>query len=85
MNPLRFSVLIPARNEERFIGACLDSIRVAARSYQDQLELIVVLNRCSDKAEEIARAFGVCGRTGSLAVADGQPENGIDWVVTIAL
>lgn len=57
MKPPRFSVIIPARNEERFIGPCLDSIRVAATSYPDQLEVIVVLNRCSDRTEEIAHGF----------------------------
>ena len=54
----RFSVIIPARNEERFIGRCLESIRLAATPYRDQLETIVVLNRCSDKTEEIAHGFG---------------------------
>src|SRR5260370_13598181 len=54
----RFSVIIPARNEERFIGRCLESIRVAATPYRDQLEVIVVLNRCSDETEEIAHGFG---------------------------
>jgi glycosyltransferase involved in cell wall biosynthesis len=53
-----FSVIIPARNEEHFIGQCLESIRLAATPYQGQVEVIVVLNRCSDKTEEIARAFG---------------------------
>ena len=58
MTPPRFSVVIPARNEERFIGACLESIRVAAAPYEDQVEVIVVLNRCSDRTAEIARSFG---------------------------
>jgi glycosyltransferase involved in cell wall biosynthesis len=54
----RFSVIIPARNEERFIGACLESIRVAGTAYEGQVEVIVVLNRCTDKTEEIAHGFG---------------------------
>jgi glycosyltransferase involved in cell wall biosynthesis len=54
----RFSVVVPARNEERFIGQCLESIRLAAAPYPDQVEVIVVLNRCFDKTEEIAHAFG---------------------------
>jgi glycosyltransferase involved in cell wall biosynthesis len=54
----RFSVIVPARNEERFIGACLESIRVAAAPYPHDVEVIVVLNRCSDKTEDIAHAFG---------------------------
>ena len=54
----KFSIVIPARNEERFIGACLESIRAAATFYSDQLEVIVVLNRCTDRTEEIAHRFG---------------------------
>ena len=55
---LRFSVVIPARNEERFIGRCLESIRTAAASCPDQVEVIVVLNRCTDCTDQIARGFG---------------------------
>src|SRR5258708_22890222 len=58
MPPPRFSLVIPARNEHRFIGACLESIRVAAAAYPDELEVIVVLNRCSDRTEAIAHNFG---------------------------
>jgi len=58
MKLLRFSVIIPARNEELFIGACLESIRAAGTAYEGQVEVIVVLNRCSDRTEEIARSFG---------------------------
>src|SRR5580765_54245 len=58
MPPPKFSVVIPARDEERLIGACLESIQAAAASYPEQLEIIVVLNRCSDRTAEIAHAFG---------------------------
>jgi len=58
MKPPRFSVVIPARNEEHFIGRCLESIWIAGAPYQNRLEVIVVLNRCSDKTEEIARSLG---------------------------
>jgi glycosyltransferase involved in cell wall biosynthesis len=56
--PPRFSVVIPARNEERFIAGCLESIQQAAKDHPGQLEIIVVLNRCTDRTEEIAHAFG---------------------------
>lgn len=56
--PPGFSVIVPARNEERFIGPCLESIQVAAAAYPDQFEVIVVLNRCSDRTEEIAHRLG---------------------------
>jgi glycosyltransferase involved in cell wall biosynthesis len=54
----KFSIIIPARDEERWIGRCLESIQIAAAKYSGQIEVIVVLNRCSDRTEEISRAFG---------------------------
>ncbi|ADY57598.1 glycosyl transferase family 2 [Syntrophobotulus glycolicus DSM 8271] len=54
---MKFSVIIPAYNEENYIGRCLDSILAAAVPYKDQVEIIVVLNRCTDRTEEIARAY----------------------------
>lgn len=56
-NP-KFSVIIPARNEEGFIGRCLDSIVVASKPYASQVEIIVAINRCTDRTEEIARFYG---------------------------
>lgn len=54
----KFSVVIPARNEEKLIGRCLDSIRKAASSIDGSVQVIVVLNRCTDRTEDIARAAG---------------------------
>ena len=54
----RFSILIPARNEETFLPRCLESIGVAATSFPDQVEIIVALNRCTDRTEEIALIHG---------------------------
>lgn len=56
--PPRFSVIVPARNEEQFIDACLDSIDSAARPYPGQVERVVAINRCTDRTEEIARTRG---------------------------
>jgi len=58
MHSPRFSIVIPARDEERFIGACLESIRIAALPLPNPPEVIVVLNRCTDRTEAIARDFG---------------------------
>lgn len=55
---MKFSIIIPARNEERFLGACLDSIRAAARPYPGDVEVVVVLNRCTDSTGQIAREYG---------------------------
>lgn len=54
---IKFSVIIPAHNEEKYIGKCLDSIKKASKAYADQIEIIVVLNRCTDKTEEVAKSY----------------------------
>ncbi|MFJ9462048.1 glycosyltransferase [Viridibacillus arvi] len=54
---IKFSVIIPAHNEEKYIGKCLDSIKRASQAYADQIEIIVVLNRCTDKTEEVAKSY----------------------------
>ena len=54
----RFSVLIPARNEEALLPACLESIATASRGFEGQVEVIVAVNRSTDRTEEIARASG---------------------------
>jgi glycosyltransferase involved in cell wall biosynthesis len=54
----RFSILIPARNEENHLPKCLDSIRKAAVRFPDQVEIVVALNRCTDRTEAIALEHG---------------------------
>jgi glycosyltransferase involved in cell wall biosynthesis len=54
----RFSILIPARNEENCLPGCLESIKAAAAPFPDQVEVIVAINRCTDRTEEIAQAHG---------------------------
>lgn len=55
---MKLSVIIPARNEEAFIGACLQSIRTASESFPGQVEIVVAINRCTDRTEEIALDHG---------------------------
>ncbi len=46
------SVIIPCRNEERFIGQCLDS--VTAQDYsKDRMEVLVVDGMSEDGTREI--------------------------------
>jgi len=52
---IKFSIVIPARDEERYIGKCLESIEEASKPYPNQVEVIVVINRCTDRTEEIAK------------------------------
>jgi glycosyltransferase involved in cell wall biosynthesis len=77
----RFSVLIPARNEERFLPACLESVKAAAAPFPDQVEIIVALNRCTDGTEAIAVAHGasIVHRTGKTWRESGMPPH---WLLT---
>lgn len=55
---MNFSVIIPAHNEEDFIAPCLRAIHEAEKPPGSEYEIIVVLNRCADRTEEIARSHG---------------------------
>jgi glycosyltransferase involved in cell wall biosynthesis len=51
------SVVIPALNEEKYIGRCLSSLR--AQTYPGELyEIIVADNASTDRTSEIAREYG---------------------------
>lgn len=52
---MRFSVIIPAHNSEKFISKALDSIK--NQSFQN-FELIVVCDRCTDNTKAIAESYG---------------------------
>ena len=59
MGEYKFSVIIPAHNEEKYIGKCLRAIKSAAKYvHPDKVEVIVAANRCTDKTEEIAKKLG---------------------------
>ena len=58
MSKYTFTVVIPAHNEESYIGKCLRSVRSAAKYVSGRVEIIVVANRCTDKTAEIARHYG---------------------------
>lgn len=57
--PCTFSVVIPAHNEENYIGKCLKAIRAAEeQAAPDTVQIIVAANRCTDRTAEIAAGFG---------------------------
>jgi len=58
--PPRFSVVIPAYNEERLLGRLLDSLDVArtAHGHADAIEVIVADNVSTDRTAEIAANRG---------------------------
>ena len=41
---IKISIVIPAHNEEKYIVKCLESISKASSLYENQVEMIVVLN-----------------------------------------
>ncbi|MES9898619.1 MAG: glycosyltransferase [Sedimenticola sp.] len=59
IKPGSITVVIPAFNEEKYLGKTLKSISKAARTYQGDLDVVVVDNNSTDKTGEVARKFGV--------------------------
>jgi glycosyltransferase involved in cell wall biosynthesis len=57
VNP-RISLVVPAHNESAFLPACLEAARQAAGRVDSGVEIIVVLNRCTDDTEKIALRHG---------------------------
>lgn len=54
-------IVVPAHNEENHIGACLESLRRAARCpllRGEDVLIVVALDACSDGTEAIARSQG---------------------------
>lgn len=51
-----FSIVIPAKNEEKYLPACIESIKRQAGSFC--MEIIVVNNGSMDKTKEIAEGLG---------------------------
>jgi glycosyltransferase involved in cell wall biosynthesis len=55
---MNVSIVIPAHNEEQFIEVCIKSIFGQCTSFNINPEVIVVLNRCTDRTGEIAARLG---------------------------
>lgn len=58
---MKVSVIIPAFNEEKLLGSCIDSVRsaFAVQSYPGEYEILVCNNNSSDTTAAIAAARGV--------------------------
>ena len=59
--PVKISVIVPAFNEEKLLGASLGEIQAASRSFATRgwdCELVVCDNNSTDRTAEIARAAG---------------------------
>jgi len=57
-SPPKISIIIPARDEEKYLPRCFDAITKSAEGLVESYEKIVVINRCTDRTEEIARQHG---------------------------
>ncbi len=55
---MSISIVIPAHNEEDYLGGCLNAAAAAVRAVSVNVETVVVLNRCTDGTERIAREHG---------------------------
>lgn len=63
----RVTVLVPCRNEERYISACLDSI--LGTSYPaDRLEILVIDGRSTDRTRDIVQQY--VGRDARIRLVD---------------
>ena len=83
---MKFSVIIPAYNEEKFLPRLLESINFAASNYsggRDQIEVVVADNDSTDRTAEVAKHHGArvvhvakrriaAARNGGARVAAGE-------------
>jgi len=84
----RIGVVIPARDEERLIADCLDSVARAAAVVSVTVDVVVVADRCRDRTAAIARESGVelveldAGAVGAARAAGALRalELGADWL-----
>lgn len=85
---MKVSIVIPAHNEEKYIGRCLASIKEQVAPHDLQVEIIVVLNRCTDKTENVAKSYGatvVSNDSKNLSEIRnmGVAHTKTEWVITI--
>ncbi|AOT07735.1 glycosyltransferase [Pseudoalteromonas luteoviolacea] len=85
---MKVSVVVPAHNEEKYIGRCLKSIRAQLIPNDVQVDIIVVLNRCTDKTQEVAEVYGAMvvnndSKNLSEIRNTGVAHAKTEWVVTI--
>lgn len=64
------AVAIPAHNEAKFIARCIDSVQVSAARAAVPVEVVVALNRCTDRTQAIAESMGArCVRNDTKCIA----------------
>ncbi len=55
---MKLSIVVPAYNEEKYIGACLESILEETKGKKD-VEIIVINNASTDNTQAVAEKYGV--------------------------
>lgn len=56
---MMISFVIPAYNEERYLGATLERLIESAEAVGEPYEIIVVADGCSDGTADVARRYGI--------------------------
>lgn len=85
---MKITVVIPAHNEEQYIGRCLESIDNQRLPEGMDVDVIVVLNRCTDKTADIAKGYGATTLIDDSKNLSAIKNTGIraastEWVLTI--
>jgi glycosyltransferase involved in cell wall biosynthesis len=78
---MKLSALVVCHNEERQLADCLEQLRFAD-------EIVVVLDRCTDRSADIARNFGAVLVEGAWPLEGDRRNTGIDtctgdWIVEV--
>lgn len=81
MNAPRLSALVVAHNEERQLADCLEALRFAD-------ELVIVLDRCTDRSREIAARYAQKLVEGAWEIEGPRRNAGIDactgdWILEV--
>jgi glycosyltransferase involved in cell wall biosynthesis len=78
------AVIVPAHNEQRLLARCLRALTAAARNAEargEAVEILVVLDSCTDESETIALAHGVHTLTVSARNVGFARRAGAEWMI----
>ena len=54
---VRAVVVVPARDEEQRIGACLEALAAQVEVAPEEFEILVVLDACEDETRTVVESF----------------------------
>jgi glycosyltransferase involved in cell wall biosynthesis len=77
VTPLLASVVVPARDEAEHVGACLRALAGQAGVAPEAYEVLLVLDRCTDATEEMARAAAATLPKLRLGILHAPPPGGV--------